>query len=52
MESIENNLVLQIKQELSPSVVVEYTDQYRAEINYFHLNDIVQYIYKQILLKT
>ena len=48
IESIENNLVLQIKQELSRSVLVEYTDQNRPEINYFQLNDIVQYIYNVI----
>ena len=48
IESIENNLVLQIKQELSQSVLVEYTDQDRPEINYYQLNDIIQYIYNEI----
>jgi hypothetical protein len=47
-ESIEENLLLQIKQELSQSVLIEYTDQDRPEINYFQLNDIVQYIYREI----
>jgi hypothetical protein len=48
IESIEDKLVLQIKQELSQSVLVEYTDQDLPEINYFQLNDIVQYIYNEI----